>query len=364
MPIRTLLPLVITLLAWLPWADAHPGHQPEAPHSVADSAPESLSEALVTGSGDFLFRYNAELSTLPPEIASKILPAHGGFAKTPSGELYFGLEKAGIVRVSADLKTKTLLTPTGALTDGGLHNTTYVDRDGDSDGGVLVLPDNVRGEIHVVTLEGAELKTIGRPQPELHPYYADSNNSYAPTDTEVAPNGTLYVTDGYSASKLVLAADLDAGTYEAPLFGGPVGAAPQTPGKFSTNHGITLDPSDGTLAVADRERQWVQKFTPAGRFVSSIDTGGANPCDIDFLTWKGEPIAVVGCLRGPQNTSGVVQIVQDGEVVSTLRPKADLSLDAFEHIHNAVGVVVDEKLFVLCYGWNPGCYAVLEHVAP
>ena len=69
---------------------------------------------------------------------------------------------------------------------------------------------------------------------------------------------------------------------------------------------------------------------------------------------------VAGCLTGPDK--GVVQILRDGEVVSTLKPKLDLGLSQFEHIHNAAGVVVGGKLYVLCYGWNPGCYAVLEHV--
>ena len=57
-----------------------------------------------------------------------------------------------------------------------------------------------------------------------------------------------------------------------------------------------------------------------------------------------------------------ISILRDGEVVSTLRPKADLGIEAFQHVHNAVGVVTGGQLYVLCYGWNPGCYAVLELV--
>lgn len=353
----------LALVALSAPAAAHPGHSHEATSQGASAVAESpaageSSEPPVTGTGDLRFRYNAELSELPAEIAERIEPAHGGFAKAPAGEIYFGLDGTGIIRISADLRTKSLLPPTEAIATGSLHNTTFVERDG----GLLVLPDAYEGQVHVVTLEGEEVKTLGRPPADLHDYYAEPKNVYMPTDTEVAPNGLLYINDGYSWSKFVLTADLDSGQYHERAFGEHVGDAGQTPGKFSTNHGITLDPSDDTLAVADRERQWVQKFTPEGEFVGSIDTAGGNPCDIDFLDWQGSQLAVVGCLRGPDDTSGVVQLVRDGAVVSTIRPKVDLGLEAFEHIHNAVGVVREGKLYLLCYGWNPGCFAVLEHV--
>ncbi|MEN0110347.1 MAG: hypothetical protein AAF805_06450 [Planctomycetota bacterium] len=355
----TRLSLLIVLFALAsPRAYCHPGHG--AAESVAASQPpaDAVRDA-ITGSGDLRFRYRADLSELPPEIATGIKRAHGGFAKGPDGELYFGLEGTGVVRVSPDLREKRLFAESEDLRGGGLHNTTYLDRDG----GLLALPDNVRGQVLFIDLDGDPIATIGRPPATIDALYGDPAKSYAPTDADAVDESTLLVTDGYGPSKCVLAVDLERRAYIERAFGGPVGSGPREAGKFSTPHGVTWDGAEGVVLIADRERQWVQKFTPAGNFVGSVDTAGANPCDYDVVEWRGKPLGVVGCLRGPGNTAGVVQMIRDGEVVSSLRPKADLGLEEFEHIHNAIGVVVDGQLFVLCYGWNPGCYAVLQHVA-
>ncbi len=128
-------------------------------------------------------------------------------------------------------------------------------------------------------------------------------------------------------------------------------------------HGITWDPNDETLTIADRELHRFQKLKTTGEFVSEYGVDGANPCDIEFVDWQGGPMAVVPCLRGKGDSAGVVLLMHGEQIVATLKPKDDLGLEQFEHIHNAIGVVVDGKLHVLCYGWSPGCYAVLEHIA-
>lgn len=337
--------LGLTAVSSMP-ATAHEGHD----HGESKAVSTAPDPTATTGSGDLTFRYRADLSELPQEIAKGIQPAHGGFAKTPTGEIYFGLQGTGLIRLSADLTEKTLVSAEGDLLGGGLHNTTYLERDG----GGLVLPDNERGKVIVVGLDGVPITTLGTPA-------GINAGDYHPTDTDIASNGLLYIVDGYGKSKLVLAADLDKKEYTDQRFGGPA-AERQTETKFSTNHGVTFDATDDTLVIADREHQWAQRLTLDGKFVEGYQTLGAV-CDIDFVEFGGERLMIAGCLRGPKWGVGVVQILRDGEVVSTLNPKEDLGLDQFEHIHNAIGVVVEGKLFVLCYGWNPGCYAVLEHVA-
>lgn len=335
-------------------AAAHEGHAPPAAKGDSETVSTASSIApdshATTGSGDLVFRYRGDLSELPQEIAKGIGPAHGGFAKTPTGAIYFGLQGTGLIRVSADLTQKAIVSAEGGLLGGGLHNTTYLDRDG----GSLVLPDNDRGQVLVVGLDGSPITTLGLP-PGINA------GDYHPTDTDLASNGVLYICDGYGKSKLVFTADLDKKVYADRRFGGPA-AQRQTETQFSTNHGITFDPTDETLVVADREHQWAQRLTLDGEFVEGYQTLGAV-CDIDFVEFGGERLMIAGCLRGPKGGVGVVQILRDGEVVSTLNLKEDLGLDQFQHVHNAIGVVFEGKLFVLCYGWNPGCYAVLEHVA-
>lgn len=338
-------------------AVAHPGHRHDLALAAAVATAVATPGDSFTGEGDLRFRYRPDLSELPEEIAKGIVRAHGGFAKTPSGEVYFGLEGTGLVRVSADLRTKSLVGGDPTLTGGALHNTTYLPRDG----GLLVLPDPMRGQVFTTRLNGELVATLGRPR--VNDYYRNAENGFAPTDSDLASDGKLYVCDGYSEGKFVLTADVGAEEYDSRHFGGIVAGEGRQEGRFSTNHGVTFDPTDETLLIADRERQWVQRVTLAGQFVEGLDTAGANPCDVDFVEHGGERLMVVGCLVGPNDTPGVVQLLRDGEVVSTLRPKLDLGLAEFQHIHNAVGVVVDGKLYVLCYGWNPGCYAALEHVA-
>ncbi|TWT73488.1 hypothetical protein Pla123a_38240 [Posidoniimonas polymericola] len=354
MPFRTTA--VLLLLCAPTAALAHDGHV------HAEATPEQTSTAAppadaVTGAGEFRFRYNAELSELPAEVNEHLVKAHGGFAKAPNGEIYFGLKNCGPVRISADLKTKTVIPSSEAVRTGGLHNTAYLNRDG----GVLVLPDNEHAEIHIISKEGQDIARMGRPA--VNDYYRDEANPYRPTDVEFAAGGRMVVCDGYSPGKYVLTADVDKAEYEDFYFGGAVPGDGRTSGKFSTNHGVTLDPADNALVIADRERQWLQRFNQEGEFLGSIDLVDANPCDVDFVDWQGEQLAVVGCLQGKDGEPGVVKLVRGDKVIATLRPQEDLGIKEFDHIHNAAGVVVGGKLYVLCYGWNPGCYAVLEHVS-
>ncbi len=68
----------------------------------------------------------------------------------------------------------------------------------------------------------------------MEPYSKGAN--YAPTDTAYL-NGELWVTDGY-ASKFVMSYALDEQKWTGTIFGGRTNKA--EPGKFGTNHGITI----------------------------------------------------------------------------------------------------------------------------
>lgn len=348
---------------WGGAASAHPNHAGHEGASAVKLAEGSTESAGVTGAGRFRFRYDAELSELPAEIADNIGPAHGGFAKTPSGEVYFGLTGTGLIRVSADLREKVVLDASPEVQSGGLHNTTYARVRGLD---LLIVPDEADGEVHVVTLDGRATATLGKPK--VNAYYAEGAAPYRPTDTALGPGDLLYICDGYGPGKQVVTAKIGSGgaaSYGDLHFGGRAESR-QTRGKFSTNHGVTPGEDGETLLIADREHQWLQRMKWSGEFVEGIDTEGANPCDIDFVEFDGERLIVVGCLKGPEGSAGVVKLLaRSGDrwgVVSTLRPKEDLGLESFQHIHNAAGVVVDGELYVLCYGWNPGCYAVLKQV--
>ena len=87
----------------------------------------------------------------------------------------------------------------------------------------------------------------------------DSSHFDQPTDVDVAPDGSFYVTDGYGNSRVVkFAAD---GKYLMEW-----GTAGIEDGKFNLPHAMDIDQSRNVY-VADRENQRVQEFDENGSFL-------------------------------------------------------------------------------------------------
>ncbi|MCC7274914.1 MAG: hypothetical protein IT561_19770 [Alphaproteobacteria bacterium] len=92
-----------------------------------------------------------------------------------------------------------------------------------------------------------------------------------PTDIAVAPDGDLYVSDGYGNTMVHrFAAD---GTH-LDSWGRPG----HGPGAFTTPHGIWVT-ADGRVLVGDRENDRIQVFTGDGGFLAAWD-GVYRPMDI------------------------------------------------------------------------------------
>jgi DNA-binding beta-propeller fold protein YncE len=88
---------------------------------------------------------------------------------------------------------------------------------------------------------------------------ADATHFNQPTDVAVAPDGTVYVADGYGNSRVVeLAAD---GTFVRAF-----GSYGTGPGQFDTPHSIALD-AQGRIYVADRGNSRIQRFDKDGGFI-------------------------------------------------------------------------------------------------
>jgi hypothetical protein len=73
-------------------------------------------------------------------------------------------------------------------------------------------------------------------------------------------------------------------------------------------------------------------------------------------------VLVVGCLDGPEPKNAPIYILEKDEIVSTLIPRKDLGLENFTHVHNAIGVTLNRKLYVIAQAWYPGDFAILEQV--
>lgn len=118
------------------------------------------------------------------------------------------------------------------------------------------------------TLKGEIVYRIQGP-PDI-PQYKDV--PYNPTNIAIAPNGDLYVADGYG-SYYINHYD-SKGTY-VNTFGG----RGSDPGLMKEPHGIWIDTREAVpnVTVADRRNNRLQRFTLAGRHIDFVD-GFRLPC--------------------------------------------------------------------------------------
>ncbi len=120
----------------------------------------------------------------------------------------------------------------------------------------VYLVDRDAHQILIFTTEGERLGALGaRNAPR---FQAPFNH---PTDVAVAPDGEIYVSDGYgnSAVHRFAASGEHMATWGRPGSG---------PGEFTTPHAIWVDRAERVL-VADRENDRVQLFDRDGRFIEA-----------------------------------------------------------------------------------------------
>lgn len=343
----------------------HSGSGGAATVSVSITAPAAV--AGVSGQGEMKFRLLYGADHLPREAVEVLTNAHGGFAidrREGKGEIYFALPGAGLIQITPDLGKARLLHTAAEMRDTNLHNTTiWYDRSGTA---YLTFPANQAGQIFTTTLDGRLLHTLGAPTAEdrfesavVNEYFKGAGN-FAPTDVEQL-NGLFYITTGYSRLDFVLTARmLGTNPFKAIWHSLAFGGKGEGPGQFGTGHGITVRPGGQELDVADRPNSEIDRFSPDGRFLSTVRLPeGSYPCDIDYS----EGYAVVACLHGPDRSKGApLYILENDQLVSTIMPKEELGLEKFQHIHNAVLRKIGDKYYIIAQAWNPGDFAILEQV--
>lgn len=143
-----------------------------------------------------------------------------------------------------------------------------------------------------------DYRTILRAGPPFH----------FPTNLAVAPDGALFVADGYGNACIHKFSKDGRHLFS---WGGP-GAGP---GQFRVPHGIAVD-LDGTVVVADRENSRIQFFGPDGRFLKEW-TDVARPCQVAFGAGGELYVAELGYRAGmwpgtvapaPDSTGGRVSL--------------------------------------------------------
>ncbi len=314
------------------------------------------SEDKRTGEGEWTFRWNRELSELPEEAKKVLAGAHGGFAVDWKGnrDVYFALKGCGVIKMSADLTKKEVIHLDPYLLQGNFHNTTLIrDEKGNP---YLALPDDERERVYIASVDGKLINVLQHPRGNQ---YYDSWQAFKPTDVEQAPDRTIFIVTGYSPGDYVVTADPFSGQWKKLIFGGK-GAQH---GQFNTGHGITWNPVKETLDIADRPNSRIESYGTDGTYKSTVGLPpGSLPCDVSFM----DGFTLVGCLEGPdkKQAAPVYIVNRDGSIVSTVKPKDDLGLGLFTHVHNAawhaVGSGDGKKTYLLVQAWNPGGFAVLE----
>jgi hypothetical protein len=330
-------------------------------------SPPASAQAKISGQGKMRFRVLRTSRDLPSEAQAVLKSAHGGFAvdtRRGKGETYFSLKGAGIVQISADLKTARMAPTPAAVKDTNQHNTTLVMSHGSP---LLAFPGNEARRVYITSMDGELIQTLEPPDagadlghPTVNQYF-DAKGDFIPTDVEHL-DGMLYITTGYSKLDFVLTARVAGGSpfrasWNRLAFGGKGTGA----GQFGTGHGITVPPGKKRIDVADRPNSEIDRFTPEGTYLSTVSLPkGSFPCDIQYLG----RYAVVGALHGPDRTKGApIYILEGDRVISTIMPKEELGLANFQHVHNAVLRELNGKLYVITQAWNPGDFAILEQVA-
>ena len=321
----------------------------------------------VSGTGKYKFKVLYTSSHLPAEAQAVLKNAHGGFAvdrRPGKGETYFALPGAGIIQISADLKSTRMLPTDAGMKDTNMHNATiWQAADGTP---FLTFPGNQSNKVYTTDLSGKLVNTLMPPDgmsdlgdPVATDYFKGRGN-FVPTDVEQL-DGLLYIATGYSNLDFVLTAKvLSTNPFKVSWGDLAFGGKGSGPGQFGTGHGITVPPGTTRIDVADRPNSEIDRFTRYGRYLSTLRMPlGSFPCDIDY---EGD-YAAVGSLHGPDRGKGApVYLLENDQLVSTVMAKEDLGLENFQHIHNAVVRKLNNKLYIIAQAWNPGDFAIFEQV--
>ncbi len=230
----------------------------------------------VLGSGDHVYEVTHDWGDLPSEI--KYGNTHG-VCEDSNANIYVhhtvnASSESSDSMVIFDHKGK-FIKSWGKDFKGGAHGL-LIRKEGNQE--FLYLCDTKRGLVVKTTLSGEEVLTMGYPveSPAYERNADGSKKKYSPTNLAVAPNGNIYVGDGYGSSYVNVYTP--EGKY-IKTFGGK-GAGP---GKLDCPHGIVLDTRAGEaiLMVADRANHRIQTFNLEGDHLGFIE--GTNlPCTFAF----------------------------------------------------------------------------------
>ena len=166
-------------------------------------------------------------------------------------------------------------------------------------------------QVFKFTHDGKHLVTLGEPRVGAW----DAKHFNEPTDIQIRPDGTFYVSDGYVNSRVAIFDKNGAWVHEW-------GKKGSGPGEFSNPHGITFVPGSTDVLVADRENSRLQLFDRVGTFkkqwvgVKDALTTGRVFC----VAADPEGSFYVGIRRADYDTqhTGVLKLGRDLNIVASI----------------------------------------------
>ena len=183
--------------------------------------------------------------------------------------------------------------------------------------GALWATDSAAHVVHKFSPEGRLLMTLGRKGEAGDNSSRDRFNQ--PNHVAIAPNGDIYVSDGYVNARVVHFAN--DGRFVR-IIGGVKGSQP---GQLQLPHGVALD-SRGRILINDSDNQRVSVFDRNGSFVESWP----------FPSRGGIAVAADDTVYVSDVNAGIVNIVKDGKRIDSV---------AVERAHG-MGIDTDGSIYV------------------
>ena len=154
--------------------------------------------------------------------------------------------------------------------------------------------------IHKFSPDGKALMTLGKKGVAGDDTSRDAFNQ--PNGLGFAPNGDVYVSDGYVNSRVV---HFTADGKFVRIIGGKKGSAP---GELQVPHGVAIDPQ-GRIIVADSDNKRLSVFDKDGRFVKVIAAPSRG----------GVAATADGTIYVSDVNAGVVTLIRTDQIVDVIK---------------------------------------------
>lgn len=235
----------------------------------------------------------------------------------------------------------------------GGHGLTFWGEGGKGGKGFLFITDTERHEVIKTTLDGKVLMVIG--YPDMVGDYT-SAAQYKPTETAIAANGDIYVTDGYGLQYVI---QYNARGEYIRHWGGKGNEDDQ----FDCAHGIAIDDrnkDDVSLLVTSRNHNAIRRFSLEGVYKGTIYLPGSFVCR-PVVHGANIYAAVFRSVHNQNAGSGYITILDETDkVVSTPGGTAPVYIDGelmpqrkageiFIHPHD---VCIDDEENIYVPQWN------------